>query len=134
MGRTLDFREWLESMGVLPEYIRGYLAGELVNWDDAIADDYPMGWLNWQNWSTAGTVPRGAACLETWEEIEDSWDNQCQNGPFDEVVMGMPLEDKLGMALLLAELEERDERGVELQKMARGTRPPAALHQGQVGG
>ena len=106
--KTLNFRKWLESLGVLTEYVRGYLAGDLVHPYATVPETCPMTWLNWQHPDIAHIVPEGSVSGETWEEIELSWDNLCQNGSFGEVVMGMPLTDKLGMTLLMAELEASD--------------------------
>ena len=106
-ANTINFREWLEGKGLLKAYIEGYLTEDVVDPDD-ITGESPMYWLNWKDWKVAGTIPDVEGCSDTWRDIEDEWDVLYRKRVRDEFVMGMPMNDRLGMALLLAELEDED--------------------------
>ena len=95
----LVFKDWLAERGCLRAFILNRLADD--DWDGASCpvEIYPSSWMGLA-FKFSG-VPEG---YEYWENLRSDW--RADYPRHDEVEMGMPINDKLGMALLLAELEE----------------------------
>ena len=107
--RVLNFKAWLAALSILEEYIRNTVAfdverGEVGNWVEP-SPDLPGSWVDYGfSWSD---TPEGA---DFWLEIHHAWEDTVQGATKlgMEVEAGIPLEDKLGMAMLLADLEAKE--------------------------
>ena len=102
--RKINFKEWLAGRGVLLEYVRLRVADD--DWGDSIAappEHDPSKWISY-----AFTTTSAAASAVNWDDISYNWLNEVFS-PSRKIETGMPMNDKLGMTLLLAELERDDE-------------------------
>ena len=105
MGK-LNFREWLEERGLLAGYLRNRLAYLEYDWwpyEVLILDPYK--WTN-HAFKWAGT-PEGH-CF--WEGVNGRWDAvlrrfQAPDRGAGRFEYGLPMDDKLGITLILAGLE-----------------------------
>ena len=109
---TLVFREWLEERGLLRAYVK-YRAGD-SDWDIAVLSPVPEAPHTWMGLAfNKYDTDEG---VEYWSNVEREW---CASySTYTCVKEGMPLNDQLGMSLLLAELEAEcplsDELGMTL--------------------
>ena len=104
----INFREFLRDRGLLGEYAR-ILTGAGMR-RNLITD--PHNELAALTWISAAFTLGGLQCTSEWSKADDDWcrivfDNKLIANP-DNVEFGFPLEDELGMALLLAEPGEPD--------------------------
>ena len=100
-GGTIVFKEWLEEKGALADYTRNRLSmfGEpKYKAIAATGDDWLMGAFRWR------TTRRG---FDYWGELDNEWRNLI-GWELAGADPGMPLDDELGMRLLLSELEDRN--------------------------
>ena len=100
---TINFKDWLEEKGVLLEYVRYRVADP--EWSTCMApvEGIPNSWITSSFWFSK----MGIDVNVKWSRLSDEWVEAC--GGCRPVVPGMPMNDKLGMILLLAELEAKDE-------------------------
>ena len=107
--KRVNFREWLEWRGFLDGYLRNRLESmERNGWPYEVLMEDPYEWIN-----HAFKWERTPENHDYWEEASESWDAELLGLPVSSdgdgrVDFGMPMNDKLGMTLLLAELEENN--------------------------
>ena len=106
MENRIVFKDWLEERGVLKDWIRARLEDGALDLDDdgGVVSSNPVDrdWiLNAFTWSR---TPRGD---DGWHELHKKW-RLALSDYHDVVEPGMPINDKLGLSLLLAELEDED--------------------------
>ena len=107
MGK-LVFKDWLVEKGILAPFVRNMMAQHPCrlerSWEHLRG--VPYLWIDkaffWR------TTPEGYAF---WKEKHVAWSDLLIQfkGALEDVEMGLPMNDELGMVLLSAELEE--ERG-----------------------
>ena len=96
------FREWLAGRGVLLEYVRYRVADK--EWSNGMSPntDIPESWIDGAFWFSRMDP-----------EVDSKWGKLCgewsEASEYRLAVPGMPLNDQLGMSLLLAELENGNE-------------------------
>ena len=95
----LNFREWLAGRGVLLEYVRNRVADREWSNDMSPKVDMPYGWIDGAFWFSR----MGQDVNLKWIKLSGEWSEALDGGCA--AVPGMPFNDKLGMTLLLAELE-----------------------------
>ena len=103
---VINFKEWLEERGLLDGYLKNRLASlELNWWPYEMLPTAPSEWLNHAfRWS--GT-PEGH-CY--WDGVNGRWDAglrrfQASDIAAGRVEYGLPMDDKLGITLILAGME-----------------------------
>ena len=110
MKRKLVFRKWLDSFEILPAYVRAVISRDAEHvrrygdWPrDPMSPAKPGVWLieafPW-DWT-----PEGG---RFWGRANDAWMESIRFAKLYriEIEAGMPIDDKLGLTLVLAELEE----------------------------
>ena len=104
--KVLNFREWLEERGVLAEFLRERVNGGML-FDLNSLDPYL-----WMQLAFSHDFSRMGDSF--WEAVDEVWsaslhglDLHDDDDPKDSVELGMPADDPLGLALLLAELEDK---------------------------
>ena len=103
--RRACLKTWLAARGYLEAYIRNtinHLARE--GCVEPVDPSNPLCWVD-QSFDTAAT-PESAYF---WSLIDYAWGLEVERAGKDAVEYGMPMNDQLGLALVLAELEGKDE-------------------------
>ena len=108
----LDFREWLVDKGILLEYLRLIVSLGIDAYGDKILiptsaeDDHPAFWFYVDPLCKAPDLDDEEAIR--WLDLEREWDNLVDYALRRDIpiMAGLPLDDPLGLALALAELEE----------------------------
>ena len=101
---TVVFKDWLEERGLLVPFLRNMLdARDNRDWCARLNIETPLKWVDkaflWE--TTPEEHLRWAKTCEAWEFLVR--DRNCP------VEAGMPLEDDMGLRLMLAGLEENDD-------------------------
>ena len=106
---VVNFKEWLKERGLLAGYLRNRVDSlERNAWPYEVLLVDPSEWIN-HAFKWEGT-PEGHTY---WRTVHRSWNNILDNllvpgGGDVRVEYGLPLYDKLGMTLILAEQEGKD--------------------------
>ena len=105
---TLVFGDWLDKRGILTAYVRNRVKDD--DWEINILAPDPEAPHTWMGLAfNKCDTPEGA---DYWVYAEREWCHAYNK--YARVEEGMPINDQLGMSLLLMELEEDDGRGSEL--------------------
>ena len=97
----LNFRDWLEERGCLLPYVRARLTD--TDWGDSSSApdiDDPETWMLKAFWSMSTLE----GCTY-WGAVDIAWGEALRSHAV-KAVPGLPINDRLGMTLLLAELED----------------------------
>ena len=104
MGKV-SFRKFLEDHGALEHYVRGRLRLPEYHASSRLSPDKPYYWTIFAfHWKVV-LAPPGL----TWQALGLEWGELVLAGEVDSDP-GMPLFDRLGLTLLLSELEDCDEK------------------------
>ena len=99
--KKIVFKDWLEERGLLLPYIRNRLGDlDCPYGKGLVHEDHPLNWL-------FGAFYRSMTPekLDFWSSVCTEWSRALDYGGAEP---GMPLNDSLALALLLAELEAND--------------------------
>ena len=104
--KKLSFRQWLRDRGLLVEYLRNRLNSLNHSWLEygTLLED-PSTWINQAfSWKDS---PEG---FYAWSNTSHQWSStlSADTITFSMVDPAIPLDDPMGLALLLAELEEEN--------------------------
>ena len=97
-GEPVKFRKWLEDKGALAKYIRNRLCELAGTHHKSIGGEITDWFLvafNWRESDEGG---------DYWRDLDHEWDQLLSLGRTSKDP-GMPLDDPLGLSLLLTELE-----------------------------
>ena len=97
----LSFRDWLSKQGILVKYLRNRVVSLSIGiWEFDLVYDEPRHWVS-DSFRWAQT-PEGHYF---WDDINNKWADYASGGGME---YGMPLDDALGLSLVLAELEDEN--------------------------
>ena len=107
--KRVNFKAWLEKRGLLEEYLRNRLDSlERNAWPYEVLMSDPAEWIN-HAFKWMGT-PEGH---NYWDGVNGRWDAVLRKLSSSDIAAGrveygLPMDDKLGITLILVGLEERN--------------------------
>ena len=106
----LNLKDWLRERGCLEAFARNRLSDDDWEGDEAPDLDYPRGWIGKSFYGYRTVDPEYTEVY--WSDLHLEWSAEVSKHlecyPDGAVVPGIPLDDRLGMSLFVAKLEEAD--------------------------